>query len=236
MSELSGRIGRLDWEALRESLDERGSAITQRVLTAHACNDLIGLFDDDQRYRSIIDMQRYRFGSGVYKYFDHPLPAPVQQLHEALYPPLARIANDWAERLHGTTSYPATLDEFLEQCHRRGRTRPTPLIFRYHVDDFNALHQDVYGAVGFPFQVLTVLSRPRRRLHRRRVPARHTATAGAMDRRSDQPRAGQASSFPTSSAPCRASAAFTRLNVRHGVSRVRSGTRYTLGVIFHDAE
>ena len=236
MSELSERIGRLDWEALRESLDERGYAVTQQVLTARTCDDLIGLFDDDQRYRSIIDMQRYRFGSGVYKYFDHPLPAPVQQLREALYPPLARVANDWAERLHGATSYPATLDEFLDQCHERGQTRPTPLIFRYHVDDFNALHQDVYGAVGFPFQVLTVLSRPGRDF-----------TGGEFLLVTQRPRAqsiGEAISleqgelliFPNQFRPVPSERGFTRLNVRHGVSRVRSGTRYTLGVIFHDAE
>ena len=121
MSELSERIEGLDWEALRESLDERGHAVTQQVLTSRDVRRPGRALRRRARYRSVIDMRRYRFGSGVYKYFDRPLPAPVQQLREALYEPLARVGNEWAERVHGATSYPATLDEFLDESHERGQ-------------------------------------------------------------------------------------------------------------------
>ena len=236
MSELIERIDRLDWTELRRALDERGYAVTPTVLRAGECRELVALFDDDERYRSIVDMRRHRFGSGVYKYFENPLPAPVQQLREALYAPLAEVANDWASRLDGGEQYPATLARFLAVCHERGQSRPTPLIFRYREGDFNALHQDVYGDVGFPFQVLTVLSRPGRDF-----------TGGEFLLVTQQPRAqsigeaitlerGQLLIFPNRVRPIEGKRGFYRANVRHGVSRIRSGTRHTLGIIFHDAE
>jgi uncharacterized protein len=237
MSELTDRIDALDWTDLRRTLDERGYAVTPSVLGAGGCRDLIALYDDDERFRSIVDMRRHRFGSGVYKYFDNPLPAPVQQLREALYGPLAEAANDWASRLDGGDErYPATLDEFLEICHERGQSRPTPLIFRYREGDFNALHQDVYGDLGFPFQALTVLSRPGRDftggefLLVTQVPrAQSIGEAITLER-------GQLLLFPNQVRPIEGKRGFYRANVRHGVSRIRSGTRHTLGIIFHDAE
>lgn len=236
MGELTERIENLNWEDLRESIDERGYAVTPEVLRAGECNDLIGLFDDDARYRSMIDMRRHRFGSGVYKYFDNPLPAPVRQLREAFYKPLAGVANEWAERLGSGETFPGTLDEFLEICHDRGQRRPTPLIFRYDEGDFNTLHQDVYGQVGFPFQVLTVLSRPGRDF-----------TGGEFLLVTQQPRAqsvgevvqldrGQMLIFPNQQRPVEGKRGYYRVGVRHGVSRIREGTRHTLGLIFHDAE
>jgi hypothetical protein len=162
MSVISERIEALDWKELARALDERGYAVTPRIHMAAECRQLVSQFDDDARYRSVIDMRRHRFGSGVYKYFDTPLPAPVQQLRQALYKPLAVVANEWAGRLGSGETFPGTLGEFLEICHERGQQRPTPLVFRYQEGDFNTLHQDVYGDVGFPFQVLTVLSRPGR--------------------------------------------------------------------------
>ena len=161
MSELGERIANLDWNDLDQSLDERGYAVTPKVLAAGECDQLIRLFDED-RYRSVIDMRRHGFGSGIYKYFDHPLPEPVRLLRRRLYEPLAQVANRWAERLGAPERFPSTLDEFLRVCHEHGQERPTPLIFRYAEGDYNALHQDVYGEVGFPFQALTVLSRPAR--------------------------------------------------------------------------
>ena len=144
MSELANRIDDLDWGELRSSLDEQGWAVTPKLFSAGECKELAALFDDDDwRFRSVIDMRRHRFGSGVYKYFDTPLPAPVQQLRRALYKPLAEVANEWAERLDSGERFPASLGKFLEHCHERGQTRPTPLIFRYGQGDFNALHQDV---------------------------------------------------------------------------------------------
>jgi hypothetical protein len=236
MSNLTERIDNLDWAGLRESLDERGYAVTPRVLTAGDCDELIGLFDEDDRYRSVIDMRRHRFGSGVYKYFDRPLPKPVMQLRRRLYRPLAQVANEWADRLGGGKEFPSTHDEFLEVCRQHGQERPTPLIFRYDEGDFNALHQDVYGAVGFPFQVLIVLSRPE-----------HDFTGGEFLLVTQQPRAqsvgeainlerGRLLIFPNQQRPVQGSRGYYRVKVRHGVSRVRSGTRHTLGIIFHDAE
>jgi uncharacterized protein len=238
MTELADRIEDLDWEELRSGLDERGWAVTPKLLSASECKELAGLYDDDGngRFRSVIDMRRHRFGSGVYKYFDTPLPAPVQQLRRALYKPLAEVANDWADRLDSGERFPASLAKFLEHCRKRGQTRPTPLIFRYREGDFNALHQDVYGEVGFPFQALIVLSRPGRDF-----------TGGEFLLVTQQPRAqsvgeaisleqGQVLIFPNRQRPAEGARGWYRVNVRHGVSRVRSGTRHTLGIIFHDAE
>jgi uncharacterized protein len=236
MGELTERIENLDWDRLRGTLDERGYAVTPRVLNAGECNDLIGLFHEDHRYRSIIDMRRHRFGSGVYKYFDNPLPGPVDELRQAFYEPLAGIANEWSERLGGADAFPGTLDEFLALCHRKGQERPTPLIFRYDEGDFNTLHQDVYGEVGFPLQVLTVLSRPGQDF-----------SGGEFLLVTQQPRAqsigevveldrGQMLIFPNQRRPVEGKRGHYTVNVRHGVSRVRSGTRHTLGLIFHDAE
>jgi uncharacterized protein len=238
MPDLADRIADLDWDELGSGLDERGWAVTPRILSPGECRELAALYDDDGdgRFRSVIDMRRHRFGSGVYKYFDTPLPAPVQQLRRALYKPLAEVANEWAARLGGDERFPASLGKFLEYCHERGQTRPTPLIFRYGEGDFNALHQDVYGEVGFPFQALIVLSRPGRDF-----------TGGEFLLVTQQPRAqsvgeaidldqGQVLLFPNRQRPVEGTRGWYRVNVRHGVSRVRSGTRHTLGIIFHDAE
>jgi uncharacterized protein len=229
----------LDWAGfgaeLRASIDEHGYAVTPQVLEATECDELIALYGEDERYRKVIDMRRHNYGSGVYKYFDYPLPDRVQALREACYEPLAGIANEWAQRLGGER-FPDTLGEFLARCHQQGQHRPTPLIFRYDEGDYNALHQDVYGAVGFPFQVLIVLSRPG-----------HDFTGGEFMLVTQRPRAqsigevigverGQALIFPNRLRPIRSTRGHSRANVRHGVSRVRSGTRHTLGIIFHDAE
>jgi hypothetical protein len=234
MGELSDRVEALDWDRLRAELDERGYAVAPKILRAAQANDLIGLFDDGN-FRSVIDMRRHRFGSGVYKYFDYPLPDPVRELREAFYRPLAEQANAWAQRLSEEQRFPAELDEFLKRCHKAGQERPTPLIFRYEEGDFNTLHQDVYGEVGFPFQVLTVLSRPGADF-----------TGGEFLLVTQQPRAqsigevveldrGEMLIFTNQRRPVEGTRGDYRVNVRHGVSRVRSGTRHTLGLIFHDA-
>jgi hypothetical protein len=234
MGKLADRIEALDWDRLRSELDERGYAVAPKVLLAGEANELIELFEDGS-FRSVIDMRRHRFGSGVYKYFDYPLPEPVQQLREAFYRPLAEQANAWAERLAEEERFPAELHDFLKRCHDGGQERPTPLIFRYDAGDFNTLHQDVYGEVGFPFQVLTVLSRPGADF-----------TGGEFLLVTQQPRAqsigevveldrGEMLIFTNQRRPVAGARGDYRVNVRHGVSRVRSGTRHTLGLIFHDA-
>jgi hypothetical protein len=236
MSRLGDRINGLKWDELRGTLDDRGYAVTPQVLKAGECDELVTLFDDDKRFRKVIEMSRYRYGSGTYKYFDYPLPVPVQRLRHALYEPLAAVANEWAVRLGADCTYPGTLDEFVDVCHRRGQNRPTPLIFRYQQDDYNALHQDVYGPVGFPFQALVALSRPD-----------DDYTGGEFLLITQRPRAqsigeaikleqGGVLIFPNQQRPMPGQRGYYRANVRHGVSRVGSGTRHTLGIIFHDAE
>ena len=233
---LADHINSLDWKQLRQALDDDGYVVTPKILTAADCSGLTALFDDDQHFRATIDMRRHRFGSGVYKYFRNPLPGPIQQLRQALYRQLADIATDWANRLDSEQTFPATLADFLDICHQHGQHRPTPLLFRYQQGDFNTLHQDTYGRVGFPFQVLTVLSRPG-----------HDFTGGEFLLVTQKPRAqsigeavtlerGQLLIFPNQTRPLGGRRGHYRANVRHGVSRVRSGTRHTLGVIFHDAE
>src|SRR3954452_23867673 len=152
------RVDALDWEGLRAQLDARGFAVTEPLLSAGECRDLAELFEGG-RFRSTIDMARHRFGDGRYRYFDHPLPEPIGELRTAFYGRLAPVANDWAELLRGDEPrFPATHEELLERCREAGQLRPTPLILRYGAGDWNALHQDLYGDVYFPFQILTVLT------------------------------------------------------------------------------
>lgn len=230
------RVEELDWSRIGRDLGERGYAVTPRILSEDECDELKDLFGEDGRFRTTVDMRRVRFGSGVYKYFDNPLPEAVQGLREAFYPPLSDIANEWARKLRVEEEFPGTLHEFLERCHEKGQTRPTPLILRYEEGDYNALHQDVYGEVGFPFQVLTVLSR-----------REEDYTGGEFLLMTQRPRAqsigeainldqGEMLIFPNKHRPVEGKRGHYRVNVRHGVSPLRSGERYALGIIFHDSE
>src|ERR671921_1162121 len=233
---ITKRVEDLDWPRIFYDLDKRGYAVTPRILSEDECEGLVGLFDEEDRFRNTVDMRRVRFGSGVYRYFDNPLPEAVQGLRVGFYPLLSKVANDWAEKLGAKEAYPNTLEEFLERCHEKGQTRPTPLILRYEEGDYNALHQDVYGEVGFPFQVLTVLSR-----------REEDYTGGEFLLMTQRPRAqsigevinldqGEVLIFPNKHRPIEGKRSHYRVNVRHGVGPLRSGQRYALGVIFHDAE
>jgi uncharacterized protein len=233
---IAQRVHELDWSRIYRDLDERGYALTPRILSEAECEELRSLFSEEDRFRNVIDMRQVRFGSGVYKYFDNPLPEAVEDLREAFYPPLSAVANDWAEKLGQREAYPGTLQEFLEICHEAGQVRPTPLILRYEEGDYNALHQDVYGEVGFPFQVLTVLSRREEDytggeslLMTQRPRAQSVGEAITLDQ-------GEVLIFPNKHRPVEGKRGHSRVNVRHGVSPLRSGERYALGVIFHDAE
>ena len=235
-STLAKRVEDLDCSRITRDLDESGYAVTPRVLSEDECDELKGLFGEEVRFRNVIDMRRLRFGSGVYKYFDNPLPEAVQQLREAFYPLLSKVGNDWAQKLGAGQNYPETLEEFLVLCHEKGQTRPTPLILRYEEGDHNALHQDVYGEMGFPFQVLTVLSRREEDytggeslLVTQRPRAQSVGEAITLDQ-------GEVLIFPNKHRPVEGKRGHYRVNVRHGVSPLRSGERYALGVIFHDAE
>jgi hypothetical protein len=234
VTSLAQRIDDLDWTALTRDVDAQGYALTHTVLTTDECKQLAARYDDDAQFRSVIDMQRHNFGSGEYKYFANPLPAPVDELRHALYEPLRGVADEWAARLCTDAEFPPTLDEYLDQCHRAGQTRPTPLLLHYRAGDYNALHQDVYGELGFPLQVLSVLS-----------PA-DAYEGGEVLLVTQRPRAqsvgdvitpqqGQLLVFPNRYRPVPGTRGDYRVQVRHGVSRLRRGERFTLGIIFHDA-
>lgn len=232
---LTARIDRLDWDDLTRRLDEDGFAVTPEVLTEDECVALADLFESD-RFRSTVDMARHRFGDGRYRYFAHPLPDPIQAARVAFYARLAPIANRWADLLSGDNpTFPLTHEELLERCHEAGQDRPTPLMLRYGAGDWNALHQDLYGDVFFPFQVPTVLS-----------DAEQDYDGGEFVLMEQRPRAqsrahvlrpprGAFVIFPTRERPNRGRTGYHRVGLRHGVSTVTAGTRTALGIIFHDA-
>ncbi len=233
--EMNERVNALDWEDLTRQLDEWGHAITPAILDAGECAELAELFDAG-RFRSTIDMARYRFGNGRYRYFEHPLPEVIAGLRRSFYPHLAPIANRWSELLRGESqTFPLAHEELLELCHNAGQHRPTPLILRYRQGDWNALHQDLYGDVYFPFQILTVLSVRGRDFdggefvlleQRPRAQSRaHVIT----------PPHGAVVIFPTAQRPNRGKTGYHRIGMRHGVATITRGERTALGIIFHDA-
>jgi hypothetical protein len=224
-----------DWKSLTEELDERGCALTPPLLTPEQCSEISGLYDEADRFRATIDMARYRFGSGQYRYFAHPLPELITELREAFYPHLLPIARDWAELLGKPASWPDTLAEWLDECHRAGQTRPTPILLRYREGDWNALHRDLYGDLVFPLQVVIGLDRPgvdheggEFLLVEQRPRAQSRGTVTSLPQ-------GHGLIFTTRDRPVRSSRGWSAAPVRHGVSTVRSGLRHTLGLVFHDA-
>jgi hypothetical protein len=235
LDNITARISRLDWLELARRLDEHGFAVTEPVLTAAECVELSDLFDGD-RFRSTIDMARHRFGDGRYRYFGHPLPELIQGARVAFYEQLAPIANRWADLLSGENpTFPSTHESLLERCREAGQTRPTPLMLRYHEGDWNALHQDLYGDVYFPFQVLTVLSDPHADYDGGEfvlVEQRPRAQSRAHVLR---PAQGAFVIFPTRERPNKGKNRYHRAGLRHGVSTVTAGSRTALGIIFHDA-
>jgi hypothetical protein len=232
MTTLAERVDGLDWEALGDQLDTRGFAVTEPVLRAGEASELAALFDDG-RFRSTIDMARHRFGDGRYRYFDHPLPEPVALLRGAFYRRLAPVANHWSALLGGPDdAFPLAHDELLERCRAAGQERPTPLILRYGPGDWNALHQDLYGDVYFPFQAVTVLTNGHEGGQFVLVEQRPRAQSRAhvVD-----PARGAFVIFPTRERPNAGTRGYHRVGLRHGVSTVTAGHRTALGIIFHDA-
>ena len=229
---VADRIDALDWSDLRRDLDERGFALTDRIFDEAECRELAGRFDGDG-FRSTIDMARHRFGDGRYRYFDHPLPALVQAARTEFYARLAPIANAWSERLSGDTPvFPNTHEELLERCRAAGQHRPTPLMLRYRPGDWNALHQDLYGEVSFPLQIVTVLSEDFAGGEFVLLEQRPRAQSRAHVLRPPQ---GAFVIFPTRERPNAGKTGYHRVALRHGVSTVSAGERVALGVIFHDA-
>jgi uncharacterized protein len=234
---IAQRIDALDWNNAEQSLSERGYAVTAPILSAAECNSVAALFNDASHFRSHIIMKRYRFGIGDYKYFANPLPKLVADLRSSAYPHLAEVANHWAESLgENVPRYPRDHATFLKTCHKAGQTKPTPLMLHYEAGGYNCLHQDLYGDVSFPLQMVFLLGQHG-----------HDWEGGELILVEQQPRAqskaqvvvadqGQAIIFTTRYRPVKGSRGYYRVNLRHGVSRVHRGTRYTMGIIFHDAK
>jgi len=234
---ITERIDALDWSSAEQSLSERGYAVTAAILTTAECDSLVGLYNDASRFRSHIVMERYRFGIGDYKYFANPLPELVTDLRSSAYPYLAEVANHWADALGETAPpYPRDHEAFLKICHKAGQTKPTPLMLHYEAGGFNCLHQDLYGEVSFPLQMVFLLGQQGRDWE-----------GGEFVLVEQQPRAqskaqvvladcGQAIILTTRYRPVKGSRGYYRVNLRHGVSRVHRGARYTLGIIFHHAK
>jgi uncharacterized protein len=232
---VEARLQGIDWDEMARSLGDRGWATTPPLLTATECEELIALYPEEARFRSRVDMARFRFGEGEYKYFADPLPPTVLALRRHAYPRLAPIADGWSVALGGKPAHPPDLDGFLAVCAERGQTRPTPLLLRYEAGGYNCLHQDLYGDVAFPLQMTCLLSR-----------SGEDFTGGEFLLVEQRPRAqsrgevvpltrGQIVIFATRERPVRGARGAYRVALRHGVSRVTSGERYTLGVIFHNA-
>jgi hypothetical protein len=229
------RVDTLDWDNLGGQLDSRGFAITEPLLEGHECDALADLFDGG-RFRSTIDMARHRFGDGRYRYFDRPLPDTIAALRAAFYPHLAPIANDWSERLRGEdATFPLHHEELLERCRGAGQERPTPLILRYGEGDWNALHQDLYGEVFFPFQIVTVLSEAGRDFEGGEFVLLEQRPRAQSRAHVLQPPRGAFVIFPTRHRPNAGKSGYHKVGLRHGVSTVTRGSRTALGVIFHDA-
>jgi uncharacterized protein len=236
-SQTQKRIDALDWNKAHESLSARGYAVTDPILTPQECASVVALYNDSTRFRSHIIMERHRFGVGDYKYFANPLPELVSDLRTAAYPHLTRVANEWALAFgEKKPPFPLEHSTFLKICHKAGQTRPTPLVLHYEAGGYNCLHQDLYGEIAFPLQMVFLLGQQGR-----------DWDGGEFLLVEQQPRAqskgevvsaneGQAIIFTTRYRPVKGSRGYYRVNLRHGVSRIHRGTRYTLGIIFHDAK
>jgi uncharacterized protein len=225
----------MDFESTANELDTHGVACLPHLLSSDECASIAAMYDDEQRFRSRIVMAQHGFGRGEYKYFAYPLPATIARLRAEMYPPLAAVANRWNEALGVETRFPSDHAAFIAQCHAAGQTRPTPLVLTYEAGDFNCLHQDVYGPLVFPLQIAVLLSTPGLDF-----------TGGEFALVEQRPRMqsrvevvplarGDAVVFPVHHRPVRGTRGVYRVTLRHGVSRIRSGRRRTLGIIFHDA-
>jgi hypothetical protein len=231
---IAARLARLPWNELERALQDDGYAHAASVLTAAECRSLVALSADESRFRSRVDMARHRFGEGDYKYFSRPLPPIVEELRREAYPRLAAVANRWMAELGDPTRYPPDLDAFLARCAEAGQTKTTPLLLHYEAGGYNCLHQDLYGEVAFPLQLTAFLSSPAEFTGGEFLLVENRPRAQSVGR-AIAPGRGDLVVFPTRFRPASGRRGFYRCAVRHGVSRVRTGRRYTLGVIFLDA-
>jgi hypothetical protein len=229
-------VDRYDWDDIGTNLNAFGAAVLPKLMTASECEDIAALYADEKYFRSHIHMARHGFGKGEYRYFKYPLPVRIAELRTALYGHIVPFANAWNERMNIAVRYPQRHADYLKLCHDAGQIRPTPLLLQYGPGDFNCLHQDLYGELAFPLQVTVLLSRPERDF-----------TGGEFVLTEQRPRMqsraevvplqqGDAVLFAVHNRPMQGSKGVYRVNLRHGVSRIRSGHRHTLGIIFHDAK
>jgi uncharacterized protein len=230
------RVSQYDWETLSGDLNGYGCAVLEKLLSLGQCRQIAGLYPEEEHFRSHVHMARHGFGKGEYRYFKYPLPDLLSGLRRALYPHLAGIANDWNARMGIERRYPQRHAEFLKQCHDAGQTRPTPLLLQYVPGDFNCLHQDLYGDLAFPLQVAILLSEPGRDFAGGEFVL--TEQRPRMQSRAEVVplRQGDAVAFAVHNRPVQGTKGTYRVNLRHGVSRLRTGTRHTVGIIFHDAK
>jgi hypothetical protein len=230
------RLNALDWQCISQELENQGSVVLERLASADECRALAAMYLEDEFFRSRVVMGRHGFGRGEYKYFNYPLPGVIAELRTGLYPPLVPVANRWNAAMGIEIRYPEKHTEFIQRCHDAGQVKPTPLLLQYGEGDYNCLHQDLYGEHVFPIQVAILLSEPSRDF-----------TGGEFVLTEQRPRMqsrpevvplgqGDAVAFAVHHRPIKGTRGFYRVNLRHGVSRLRSGRRHTLGIIFHDAK
>jgi len=231
----AGRVDRADWERITEELNSSGCALTPQLLTPLECARIAGLYPRDEHFRSTIVMGRHRFGEGEYRYFARPFPEPIEQLKQAFYPHLLAVARHWYAKLGRDAPWPDTLDEWLEMCHTAGQVKSTAILLKYGEQDWNALHRDLYGDLVFPLQVVINLSNPgvdhtggEFLMVEQRPRAQSRGTATLIPH-------GHGLVFTTRDRPVESARGWSAAPVRHGVSVIRSGHRYTLGLVFHDA-
>jgi hypothetical protein len=233
---ITQRVESFNWDTITIELDACGAAVLGPLLSLDQCNTLVNGYDNGDLYRSRVIMARHGFGRGEYKYLAYPLPSVIAELRESLYPYLAEIANRWNEAMGIDVRYPADHEAFKVRCHKAGQTKPTPLILKYGAGDYNCLHQDVYGEHVFPLQIAFLLSKPNQEF-----------TGGEFTLTEQRPRMqsrvevvplgqGMGVIFPVQYRPVKGARGIYRVNMRHGVSHIRSGQRFTMGVIFHDAK
>jgi hypothetical protein len=237
---VAARVAGLDWETIDRDLDQRGYALTGPLLNRLECAGLIADYERDELYRSRVFMKRHNFGLGEYRYFSAPLPHLVQSLRSAAYPHLAPLANRWAGRMKQDRRFPDDLETFLATCHEQGQTRPTPLILRYGEGDYNCLHQDLYGEIVFPLQLAVLLNDPGAESEGGDFEGGEFVVTEQRPRMQSRAevvplRKGEAVIFAVNERPVQGTRGSYRVKVRHGVSRLRAGSRHSLGVIFHDA-
>ena len=234
--DITARVEAIGWTEATADLDRQGCAVLKGLLLPAECEALAALYPDDGHFRNRIVMGRHGFGRGEYKYFAYPLPDLIAQLRAALYPPLSGIANRWNQTMGIDISYPPAHAAFLQRCHEAGQVRPTPLLLQYGVGDYNCLHQDLYGEHVFPLQVAILLSQPGRDFS-----GGEFVLTEQRPRMQSRPEVvplmqGDAVAFAVHHRPVQGTRGFYRVNLRHGVSQIRSGHRHTVGVIFHDAK